>query len=135
MKIKSLAVAATAFLHLKGLDGAYLYENGEPVGIDLYGPGSMEFAQVEQRQTARALQRMQDNDGKPQAAPIEQRRAQEAEDLTALTAGFRRIEIDDLTGNALYMAAYSDPGLGWIKVQALKFVSDWGKFSPGSATS
>ena len=62
MKIASLAVAATAFLHLKGPDGAFLYDGKEKVGIDLYGPGSPEFAQVEERQSARALKRMQDTD-------------------------------------------------------------------------
>jgi hypothetical protein len=135
MKIKILAVAATAFLHLKGPDGSFLYENGEPVGIDLFGPGSQEFAQVEERQSARALQRMQDNDGKVALAPIAQRRAEEAEDLAALTARFHHIEVDDLAGSALHHAVYADPTLGWIKAQAGKFVGDWGKFSAGSTTS
>jgi hypothetical protein len=135
MQIKSLAVSATAFLHLKGPGGAFLYEADEPVGIDLFGPGSPEFSRIEERQSARAIQRMQDNDGKITPVPIAQRRQEEAQDLAALTAGFRHIEVDTLAGAALYEAVYSDPSLGWIKTQAARFVGDWGKFSNRSPTS
>jgi len=137
MKIATLAVAATAFLHLKGPDGSLLYEGDEKVGIMLYGPGSPEFARVEERQTARAIKRMQDNDNKVSLAPFEERRNDATEDLSALTAGFRHIEHDGpdgepLIGAALHAAVYADPGLGWIKEQVTKFVGDWGKFKPGS---
>jgi hypothetical protein len=138
MKIAMLAVSATAFLHLKGPDGALLYDGKEKVGIELYGPGSPDFARVEERQTARAIKRMQDNDNKVSLAPIEDRRSEATEDLAALTADFRHIEHEDadgklLAGGALHAAVYSDPGLGWIKEQVTKFVGDWGKFKPGSA--
>jgi hypothetical protein len=142
MKIAVLAVAATAFLHLKGPDGSYLYDDAtkEPVGIDLFGPGSRESAEVESRQSSRAIKRMQDNDNKISFPPIEQQRAEAADDLVALTCGFRHIEHDSpdgqpLGGSALYHAVYSDPSLGWIKAQVVKFQADWGKFTPGSQTS
>lgn len=140
MKIKTLAVAATAFLHLKNpADNTFLYEDGKPVGIDLFSPGSPEFARVEERQSARAVKRMQDNDGKISVAPVEQRRTEAADDLAALTSGFRHIEHDGpdgpLAGTALFTAVYADPTLGWIKEQALKMLGDWGKFTPGSGTS
>lgn len=140
MKIAVLAVAATAFLHLKGPDGSFLYDQGEQVGIDLYGPGSPQYARIEERQSARAIKRMQDNDNKISHVPIQQRRTEAAEDLAELTAGVRLIEHDDaagnpLSGSALVIALYSDPALGWIKEQVVRFVGDWGKFTPGSATS
>ena len=83
---------------------------------------------------------MSENDNKVSLAPADVRRAEAAEDLTDLTAGFRHIEHngpDDhpLTGRALHFAVYSDPTLGWIKEQVSKFVGDWGKFTPGSAGS
>jgi hypothetical protein len=140
MKIATLAVVATAFLHLKGPDGTHLYDDGKPVGIDLFGPGSPESAQVEERQSARAVKRMTENDGKLSLAPIDQRRTEAAEDLAALTSGFQNIEhagVDGqpLSGRALFIAVYSDPTLGWIKEQVLKAVGDWSRFTQGSATS
>ena len=140
MKIASLAAAATAFLHLKGPDDVHLYEGKEPVGIDLFGPGSAEAAQIEERQSARAVKRMQENDGKVNLAPLEQRRIEAAEDLAVLTAGFRHIEYEDadgkaLAGAALYRAVYADPRLGFIKDQVQRFVGNWGRFTPASAGS
>ncbi|TCP36551.1 hypothetical protein EV292_10147 [Sphingomonas sp. BK235] len=140
MKIATLAVATTAFLHLKGPDGTPLYDGGEAVGIDLYGPGSAEHGQIEERQSARVVKRMAENENRIAHVPLAQRRIEAAEDLTSLTAGFRYIEHETpdgtpLSGPALYSAVYSDPKLGWIKEQVIKFVGDWGKFTPGSQTS
>ena len=140
MKIKTLAVVPTAFLHLKGPDGAHLYDDGKPVGIDLYGPGSPQYGQTEERQSARTIKRMQDNDNKISLVPIETRRNESSEDLADLTAGFCHIEHESedgtpLTGRALAIAVYSDPTLGWIKEQVVKFVGDWGKFTAGSTKS
>ncbi len=144
MKIKTLAVVSTAFLHLKGPDGAHLYETVNDaqvkVGIDLYGPGSAQYGRTEERQSARTVKRIQDNDNKIPIVPIETRRAESSEDLADLTAGFRNLEYetdDDtpLVGRELAIAVYSDPTLGWIKEQVVKFVGDWGKFTAGSTPS
>lgn len=140
MKIAKFAVVSTAFLHLKAPDGTMLYEGKEKVGIDLFGPGSPEYAQIEERQSARTVKRMAENDNKIAHVPVAERRVEAAADLAALTAGFRHIEHDapdgtPLAGQPLHLAVYSDPALGWIKEQVIKFVGDWGKFTPGSATS
>lgn len=153
MKIATLAVSPIAFLHLKGPDGQHLYEedksefqplNGKkpplPVGIELYGPGSTEAAVIETAQSQRALKRMQDNDNKVVLPPIEVQRAETTADLVAYTAGVRNIEIDGpdgqpLIGKALATALYSDPALGWIKSQVIKFVADWGNFKGGSTAN
>lgn len=142
MKIAMLAVVSTAFLHLKGPDGTYLYEGTEPVGIDVFGPGSPEFAKVEERQSSRAAKRYEDNDRKISLSlgSIEERRTESAQDLVALTAGFRHIEHESadgkpLAGAELYLAVYADPALGWIKGQVTKFVDDWGKFAPAASGS
>ncbi|WP_066723576.1 hypothetical protein [Sphingomonas pituitosa] len=137
MKIAKLAASPTAFLHLKGPDGAYLYEGKEPMGIEMYGPGTPEAAAVESAQSARAIKRMQDNNNKISLPPAEDQRAEKAADLSALTVGFQHIEYDaadgtPLTGKALFLAVYSDPSLGWIKEQADKFRDDWGNFMPRS---
>ena len=140
MKIATLAVSPTSFMHLKGPDGAHLYEGKEKIGIELYGPGSAEHALVEERVTARMLKRMNDGEGKVSLPSIEVQRAEAAQDLADVTAAFHHIEHDGpdnkpLTGKALFLAVYADPTLGWIKAQAAKHQGDWGKFSAGSANS
>jgi hypothetical protein len=140
MKIATLAVSPTAFLHLKGPDGALLYDDTKPVGIDLYGPGSAEAAVIEAAQSARAIARMQENDNKVVLPSIEIQREETTADLVAYTAAIRNIEIDGpdgqpLIGKALATALYSDPTLGWIKPQVIKFTQNWGHFKQGSLTS
>ncbi|MDN4632317.1 hypothetical protein QCD71_12385 [Sphingomonas sp. PsM26] len=140
MKIATLAVSPTAFLHLKGPDGQLLYDDGKPVGIDLYGPGSDEAAAIESAQSARTIKRMQDNDMKIAVPSVETQREETTADLVAYTAAFRHLEHDGpdgqpLVGNHLAAAIYSDPKFGWVKPQVMKFVADWGKFMPGSPIS
>jgi len=137
--IASLAVAATAALHVKGPTGEPLYadEAGKlPVLIHLHGPGSRAFGAVDSRQSARALKRMQDNDGKITAATQEERVAETAEDLAALTARFENFDYQPegaaLTGQDMFRAAYADQGIGFITKQVAKFVSDWGNFKAAS---
>src|SRR3546814_4089164 len=63
--ITSQAVVDTAPVHLKGADGEHLFDaKGNPLQIVIFGPGSRQFAAIEARQTARAVKRMADNDGK-----------------------------------------------------------------------
>ncbi len=133
--IASLAIAATAALHLKNPAGEPLFADEErtlPVRIHLHGPGSQVAGVVEARQSARALKRMQDNDGKITAATREERIAETSEDLAALTAGFENFEYKPaggLTGDALYRALYADQSLGFITKQVMRFFGDWGNFS------
>jgi len=141
LNIASLAVAATAALHVKNAAGELLFADDErtlPVRIHVYGPGSKAYGVVESRQSARALKRMQDNDGKITAATPEERVAETAEDLTAITAGFENFEYqpdgaaDPVTGEDLYRAVYANQGLGFITKQVAKFVGDWGNFKAAS---
>lgn len=136
--ITTLAVADTAFLHLKDAKGDLLYANGFPVGITVYGPSSPAYAIVEGKQTNRAVRRRNDNEGKLSLPGPDEARAEVAEDLAAITVSF-----DNLTyppagtaqGEALFRALYADPSLGFITNQVGKFVADWGNFSAGSPTN
>lgn len=130
LNIATLAVAATAAIHVKGPDGQPLYDDGNPVRILVHSPGSPAYAAVESRQTARALKRMNDNDGKLTAATAEERRAETAEDLASVTASFDNFTYGDgsLSGEALYRAVYGDPALGFVAKQVTKFLADWGNF-------
>lgn len=137
LDITSQAVVDTAPIHLKGADGEHLFDTkGNPVRIVIYGPGSKPFAAIEARQTARAVKRMQDNDGKVSVAPPEQRTKEQAEDLAAITVAFENFTYPpagDKQGQDLFEAFYADPKLGYMAQQVLKAVQNWGNFKPGSA--
>jgi hypothetical protein len=135
LDISTLAVADTAAIHLKGPDGSHLYSDGKPVRIVLYSPGSPVFAEIEDRQVARATKRMQDNDGKLALVPIEQRDNEQADDLAALTVAFENFDLPSAAekhGNEKFKALYLDRKLGFIKEQMLKALRDWGKFTQTS---
>lgn len=128
------AVVDTATLHLKGLNGELLFADAareKPVRVIVFGPGSKAFGLVESQQSARAVKRMQDNDGKISVAPMEERQRETAEDLAALTVEFENFTYPpakDAKGVELFTAVYSDPKLGFVTKQVAKFVADWGNF-------
>ena len=133
LNILSLAVAATAALHLKSADGELLYGDDArtlPARIILHSPGSKAYGIVESRQTARTVKRMNENEGKLVAATSEERIAETAEDLATITIAFENFDTGtpDLKGEALFAAVYSNPSLGFITKQVSKFLGDWGNF-------
>ncbi|APR51988.1 hypothetical protein CA223_06835 [Sphingomonas koreensis] len=140
--ITAEAVSNTAVLHLKNARGEHMYvgegEERRKVEIVLYGPGSPQYAEVEARQTARAVKRMQENDNKVSLPSPEQAALERAEDLATLTVEFRNFNYPP-AGNALgaelYFAVYADKRLGFIPPQVRKFVDDWGNFKGASQKS
>lgn len=137
LNIATLAVAATAALHLKGADGAPLYDGDKPVRILVHSPGSRAYGVVESKQTARAVKRMNENEGKLTAASSEERIAETAEDLASITVAFENFTYGDgaLHGEELFRAVYADPALGFITRQVTKFIGDWANFKPTSGAS
>lgn len=132
------AVSETAALHVKSAKGDYLYSDGQPVRIHVFGPGSDQFAQLEARQTKRILKRREENDGKAAVPSPEDRRAEEAEDLAAVTSAFENLSYPpagDAQGYTLFRSLYADPKLGFVASQVRKFLQDWGNFSSASATN
>lgn len=137
LNIATLAVAATAALHLKSADGEALYDGEKPVRIVVHGPGSRAYGAVDGRQTARAIKRMNENDGKVTAGTPEERRAETAEDLASVTIAFEGFTYGDgkLQGEELFRAVYADPALGFVTKQVTKFIGDWANFKQSSAGS
>lgn len=139
--ITTQAVTETATIHVKNAAGEPLYADAareKPVQIVIHGPGSKPFGTIETRQSARALKRMHDNDGKVTAATHEERVRETAEDLASITVEFRNFNYPpagDARGAALFEAVYRDQKLGFIPRQVAKFVSDWGNFKDASAAS
>lgn len=139
--ITTQRAADTAAIHLKGLDGEFLYADPakeKPVRVVIYGPGSKQFAAIEARQTNRAVKRMQDNDGKVAVASSEQRLEEQAEDLAAITVEFENFEYPAPDGKKFgsateqHEAFYGDPKLGHLTKQVLKACTDWGNFKGAS---
>lgn len=138
--ITTQRAADTAPIHLKGIDGEYLYADDKkekPVRIVIYGPGSKQFAAIEAKQTNRAVKRMQDNDGKVSVPSSEQRQAEQAEDLAAITVDFENFEYAPdgkkfTSPNEQFESFYRDAKLGHLTKQVLKACTDWGNFKPAS---
>ena len=130
MDASSLKAAPTATIPVKNAAGEPLYDGENPVQIVLHGPGTRPYATIEARQTARALKRLNDNEGKMTAPTAEERRLEAAQDLAEVTIGFNHLTYGNLTGSALFEALYADPELGYITAQVTKAVKDWGNFLP-----
>lgn len=136
MDVSTLQVADTAAMHLKNATGVPLYDaENRPVRIVFYGPASRQFAALEAKQTARSVQRHNDNDGKLIARSTEDRRREAVEDLADITHNFENLTDGDKSGRDLFESVYGNPRLGFIIEQANKFINNWGNFSGGSATN
>jgi hypothetical protein len=135
MDATALKVAATGAIHVKNAAGEPLYDGENPVRIIVHGPGSRAYGTVEARQQARALKRMNENEGKVTAPTSEERRKEVAEDLTTLTVNFEHLTHGDLQGVALFEAVYGDPELGFIARQVERHLKDWANFTVASAAS
>ena len=139
--ITKLRVSDTATIHLKGPDKEFLYADAErekPIRVQLYGPGSKQFAAIDSRQTARAVKRANENEGRVVAVPAEQRTADQAADLAAITIAFENFEYPAPEGTSygspteMFEALYADPKLGFLTQQVTKACTDWGNFRPAS---
>lgn len=132
MDIKKYAVSATSKLHLRDAnDELMLTEDGNPVSVNLYGPGSKQFARAQAAQNNRMLDKLKRKGKSDQTA--EQRAAEAAEFLSDCTESFENLEYDELTGHALAMSVYSDITIGFIADQVAKYINDWSNFTKPSA--
>lgn len=148
MEVRKLAVEETAFLHLRSADDALLYEkkkvevDGEPVEVDdeskpvgiwLFGPGTKVYARANASKENRLLARVRKR-GKAEMT-AEENFAENANFLVACTKSFQHIQLDGLEGEALYRGVYTEPTLGFIADQVMKFLGEWGNFSKASTTT
>ena len=135
MDIRKFAVEETSTLTLRDANGdPMLAEDGQPMTITLYSPGSKTYAKAQAAQNNRLLDKLK-RKGKAEQSASE-RAAEAAEFLSACTQAFSsNIQYDELTGEALYKAVYADTSIGFIAEQVGKHLGDWANFSKGSATS
>lgn len=131
MSIKNFAVCATGRLHLRDADDELMYtDDGKEIAVNVYGPGSKQFAKAQAAQSNRAIDKFKKKGKADQTA--EQKAAESAEFLSDITESFENVEYDGLTGSALAIAVYSDITLGFIADQVAKYVNDWANFKKPS---
>lgn len=139
LNLATLAVAATTFLHFKGPDGELLFAdiNGskEPVGADLYTPGSKEYQKAKTKQNNRFTDRLKK---KKSGQSTDERIDEQAEFYADITARLVNVAYEPaahLTGHAFAKAIYAEPALGFIPPQIDEELGDWENFTKSSATS
>ena len=136
MDIRKLAVEQTARLHLRDASDELIFTEDTPpkaVVVIVYGPGSKQYAKAQAAQQNRLVEKLRRKGKADQTA--EQLMQEKAGFLADCTASFENLELDKLTGDALAVAVYSDPTIGFIADQVAKHISEWANFTKGSTTS
>lgn len=132
--IRKFAVEATGRLHLRDANDQLMFDDsGAAIAVNLYGPGSKQYARAQAAQHNRMLDKLKRKGQSAQTA--EQIAEEKAEFLSDCTASFENLEYDGLTGDALARAVYADITIGFIADQVGKHIGDWANFSKGSAKS
>lgn len=138
--IRKYAVEPTSILHLRSASDELLYaEDAEgnpdktrPMEAELYGPGSKQFKKAQAASSNRLVERMKKKGKDTQSA--EEKATSDAEFLAACTKSLRNVSFDALTGEALFMAVYAAPEIGFIAEQVNKHLGDWSNFTKASPT-
>lgn len=129
--IAAFEAADTSLLNVLDIRGDPLFVDGNVVTIELYGPGSNEYAKAQARLndilTSRSFMAMR---GKPVRETMEESRAPLVDKYVACTKALNNFPIE---GGA--RALYENPKLTYITDQVARFIEDWANFTPGSATT
>lgn len=136
MDIRKLAVEETSTLHLHDGNDEPIYADGDeskPVRVVLYGPGSKTYKAAESKRNARAMERFRKKNQLKLSPEAEAK--ERAIFLVACTKSFENLSYDDLKGDALFEAVYTDSTLGFIPQQVETYLGDWGNFTKGSKKS
>lgn len=108
-------------------DEPLLGQGGQPVTIELYGPGSTQYAtaqaKIDSASQTRAFAALRGKTVKD--GPAEVRRLS-AEKLAACTKAIHNFPVTPID-------LYNNPRLGYITAQVAKFVEDWSAFLSESA--
>ena len=131
MDIKKFAVEKVGRIHLRDASEELMFnEAGEAIAINVYSPGSKQFAKAKAAQSNRLMDRLKKK-GKSDLT-AEAQAEEQANFLADCTESFENIEYDKLTGKDMYLAVYSDQEIGFIADQVAKHLSDWANFTKNS---
>jgi len=139
--IRKHAVEPTSILHLRNAADELLYaddaegnpDKTRPMEAEIYGPGSKQFKKAQAASSNRLVERLKKKGKENQSA--EEKTLADAEFLKACTKALHNVSFDSLTGEALYMAVYTTPEIGFIPEQINKHISDWSNFTKASPTN
>jgi hypothetical protein len=131
MDIRKFEVQDVATIHLNGPDDKPWFIDGAPVTVTIYGPGSAQFVKATAANNQRLIKQMTAGTEVEQQTPEEKARF-----LADITQSFSEdVEIDDLKGDALHVAIYSNLKLGFIGEQVQKKSAKWSVFMKGSTAN
>lgn len=135
MDIRKFAVEETAPLELRDAgEEPMIGEDGKPMIIVLFGPGSRQYARAQAAQQNRMIDKLKRKGKTEQSA--EDKAREQADFLAGCTKSFSpNIALDDLADDALFKAVYSDNSIGFISEQVARFLQDWSSFKKPSTTS
>jgi hypothetical protein len=106
----------------------------------MYGPGSKVWADAQAEMQRKRTERVRESEGNITAA-LEGGEADQNDFLATVTVSFDGWEYPAPKGEKwpaareMFIACYSDKGLGFIRDQLWSEVNSWGSFMPGSAKS
>lgn len=133
--VRRFAVEETGVLELRDAgDEPMIGDDTQPMTITLYGPGSKQYAKAQAAQQNRMIDKLK-RKGKTDQTADEKSREQ-ADFLAGCTKGFSsNITYEELKGDALFKAVYSDSTIGFIAEQTGRFLQEWGNFKKPSSTT
>lgn len=134
MDIRKFAVNPTSRLHLRDANDELMYADAaktQPIAVNLFGPGSKEYAKAKAAQSNRLVNKMKTK-GKANQTP-EEIAAESAEFLAACTESWENLQYGDAQGEALSIAVYSDRTLGFISDQVAGHLGGWSNFTKSSS--
>lgn len=129
--LSAFEAADIGILEVQDPAGEPLLYRGKPVQIHMHGPGSDAYVKVQARIDAAAQARtFAALRGKASKTGVDEAREDQITKLVACTKAIVNFPIE---GGA--DALYRNPRLGYITVQASRFLEDWGNFLPKSPAS
>lgn len=133
--IKRFAVVETSTLELRGADDSPLIgDDDRPMTVTVYSPGSKPYARAQAAQSNRLIDKLKRRGKMDQSA--EEKSAEQALFLTGCTKEFSaNVGYEELIGDDLFKAIYSDASIGFIAEQVGKHLGDWGNFTTASTKS
>lgn len=139
--LKKFALVPSIIHHLLDGDDKPMYADGpdgqpdvnRPMRAHMFGPSTKQYAKARAAQANRSMDRFKKK-GKSDQSPEDQL-TEQATFLAACTSQLENVEIDQLTGEALFMAVFSDPDVCFIPAQLDKLIGDTANFTKASQTT